>query len=59
MVIVGVTVFDGVTVGVTALQLLISQPKSSIIEIQYELSERTEGNSNEKGRSDSFIVEIN
>jgi len=49
----GVTVFVGVLVGVGAIQLLISQPKSSIIETQYEVSDNTDGNSKENGRLES------
>lgn len=55
----GVKVFVGVFVGVGDKQLLISQPNSSIMDIQYADSERTEGNSKENGKSESFIVEIN
>ncbi len=49
----------GVFVGVTGIQLFISQPKLSIIDIQKLDSVNPEGNSNEKGKSDSLIVEIN
>ena len=49
----GVTVFVGVLVGVGAMQLLISQPRSSIIEIQYEVSDNTDGNSKENGKFES------
>jgi len=55
----GVTVFVGVLVGVTGIQLFMSHPSSSIIEIQYDDSVNADGSWNEKGRSESFIVEIN
>jgi hypothetical protein len=58
-VLVGVVVFVGVLVGVRSIQLLISQPNSSIIDIQYDTSDNTDGNSNENGKSESVIVEIN
>jgi hypothetical protein len=43
-VIDGVTVFVGVLVGVTGIQLFISQPSSSIIETQYDDSVNADGN---------------
>jgi len=52
-------VLVGVFVGVTGIQLFISQPKLSIIDIQKLDSVNPEGNSKEKGKSDSLIVEIN
>jgi hypothetical protein len=52
-VLVGVNVLVGVLVGVGATQLLISQPRLSIIEIQYEVSDNTDGNSKENGRLES------
>lgn len=42
-VIVGVGLFVGVFVGVTGVQLLISHPSSSIMEIQYDDAVNAEG----------------
>jgi hypothetical protein len=42
-VIDGVTVFVGVLVGVTGIQLFMSHPSSSIIEIQYDDSVNADG----------------